>query len=243
MGEGGHLYRLTCSAVLWGVRDTANNYHLHVWGVLEVDGPHWVCHSPRCCVLPRSTLLSLQGALWGHCPKRALHFMHFPGLTTQVLLYSARAQTQMGCAFCVLPKSKQLRWPSAWQAHSQVGYVSYSLARSPLFIVPGVPREHSPRCTVCLLWGADLRFWHPWQISVAHNPRKMRLATGSQLTVWWQILSLGPSLQQPLVFCLWLWLACLSASGEGRPYAAGLLSFGNRSILCSVNAPGVTVWR
>ena len=62
-GEGGHLYRLTCSAVLWGVRDTANNYHLHVWGVLEVDGPHWVCHSPRCCVLPRSTLLSLQGAL------------------------------------------------------------------------------------------------------------------------------------------------------------------------------------
>ena len=92
-GEGGHLYRLTCSVVLWGGRDTANRYHWHVWRVLAVDGPHWVCHSPRCCVLPRSTLLSLQGALREHCSKRALHFVHFPGLTTQVLVCSARAQT------------------------------------------------------------------------------------------------------------------------------------------------------
>ena len=53
----------------------------YVWGVLTVDGPHWVCHSPRQCVLSRSTLLSLQGALQGHCSKWALHFMHFPGLS------------------------------------------------------------------------------------------------------------------------------------------------------------------
>ena len=54
-----------------------------------------------------------------------------------------------------------LSWP-CWRKYrglgGMMGYVSYSLARSPLFIVPGVPREHSPRCTVCLLWGADLRF-------------------------------------------------------------------------------------
>ena len=26
-GEGGHLFRLTCSVVLWGGRNTANKYH------------------------------------------------------------------------------------------------------------------------------------------------------------------------------------------------------------------------
>ena len=44
-GEGGHLLRLSCSVVLWGGRNTANTYHWHVWGVLTVYGPHWVCPS------------------------------------------------------------------------------------------------------------------------------------------------------------------------------------------------------
>ena len=47
-GGGGHLFRLTCSAVLWGGRNTANI--TGVWGVLAVSGPHWVCsHSLRVC--------------------------------------------------------------------------------------------------------------------------------------------------------------------------------------------------
>ena len=62
-GEGGHLFRLTCSVILWGGRDTANKYRWFVWGMLAVYGPHWVCPSSRWCVLPGSTLLSLQGAL------------------------------------------------------------------------------------------------------------------------------------------------------------------------------------
>ena len=80
-GNSGHLFRLTCSTVLRRGRDTANKYHWHVWGMLTVDGPHWVCHRPRWCVLPVSALLMLQGALQGHCPKWALHFMHSPGLS------------------------------------------------------------------------------------------------------------------------------------------------------------------
>ena len=49
-GEGGHLLRLTCSVALWGGRNTANRYHLHVWGVLTVSGPHWLCpHSRHVC--------------------------------------------------------------------------------------------------------------------------------------------------------------------------------------------------
>ena len=34
----------------------------------------------------------------------------------QVLGYSARAQTLLGCAFCTLPRSEQLRWLDASQA-------------------------------------------------------------------------------------------------------------------------------
>ena len=49
-GKGGHLFRLTCSLVLWGGRNTANKYHWHVWGVLTVSQPHWVCpRSRRVC--------------------------------------------------------------------------------------------------------------------------------------------------------------------------------------------------
>ena len=73
--------RLTCSVVLWRRRDSANKHHWRVWGVLAVDGPHYVCHSPRQHVLPGSRLISLQGALQGHCAKWALRFMHFPGLS------------------------------------------------------------------------------------------------------------------------------------------------------------------
>ena len=81
-GKSGNLFRLTCSVVLWGQRDTAKKYCWCVWRVLTVYGPHWVCHSPRQSVLPRSALLRLQGALQGHCPMWALHYeMHFPGLS------------------------------------------------------------------------------------------------------------------------------------------------------------------
>ena len=113
-GEGRHLFRLTCSVLLWGRRDTANKYHWHVWGVLAVDGPHCVCHSPRRCVLPVSTLLRLQDALQGHTPKWALHFVHCPGQSHSGLGCSARAQTQIGCGFCVFPRSKLLKKPGTW---------------------------------------------------------------------------------------------------------------------------------
>ena len=49
-GKGGHLFRLTCSVVLRGGRNTANKYHWRVWGVLTVSRPHWVCpHSQLVC--------------------------------------------------------------------------------------------------------------------------------------------------------------------------------------------------
>ena len=40
---GGHFLRLPCSVLLWGGRNTANEYHWHLWGVLTVIQSHWVC--------------------------------------------------------------------------------------------------------------------------------------------------------------------------------------------------------
>ena len=108
--EGGHLFRLTCSIVLWGGRNTANKYHWHVWGVLAVSRPHWVCPcSQRVCFhglhFSGSRLLCWNSLRW------ALGCVHFPGLShsgsgSQVL---HKGTDWVGPAFCARPRSKQLR--------------------------------------------------------------------------------------------------------------------------------------
>ena len=98
-----------------------------MWGVLMVDRPHWVCHSPRGHVLPRSTLLRLQGALRGHCPKYTLHSVHFPGLSCSGSWILHGGTDPDG--LCVLCPSKV-----------QAAYVR-----------PGVWRLHCPRWAVCLI--------------------------------------------------------------------------------------------
>ena len=200
-GKGGHLFRFTCSVVLLGRGDTTKKYRWRVWGVLTVDGPH--CHSRRWRVLPASTRLSLQGALWWHCPKWALRFRHFPSISH---------------SFCAL------RSPSS---SGERVLVKRTVPGGPCILLTcPVPAALFPRCAgraqsqvcVCLLWGADLRLWHCWQIPTAQGPRKVRLATGSLLRVWWKIRSLGLRLQQILAFHLWLLLACLSNSKDRGPY-------------------------
>ena len=78
-----------------------------------------------------------------------------------------------------------------------------------------VPATRFPWCAMSLLWGADPRLQPSWKMSTIKDPRKTWLATGSLLTVWWSMLSLGPRLQQPLAYWLWLLHTCLSAS-RGR---------------------------
>ena len=113
-GKGDHLFRLTCSVVLWGGRDTANNHHWHVWGVLAVYGPHWICQSLKQHMLPGSTLLRLQDALQGDCLKWALHFVHFPVLSCSGSRVLHKGTDSVGQVFCALPRSQQLRRPGAW---------------------------------------------------------------------------------------------------------------------------------
>ena len=132
-GEGRHLFRLTCSVLLWGRRDTANKYHWHVWGVLAVDGPHWVCYGPRWCVFPGSTLLRLQGAPPGYCPKWTLCFMHFPGLSFSGSQVLCKGTDPDGlCILC----------PSQVQATQMTGCMVGALSRWAVHLM------HLPGCSV-----------------------------------------------------------------------------------------------
>jgi len=98
-----------------------------VWGVLTVYGPHWVCPNSKWCVLLGSTLLRLQGALQGLCPKWALSLVHFPGLNCSgsqvlhkgtdlvglwVLCFSQVQEAQMtGCLASTLSQEGQVTVP------------------------------------------------------------------------------------------------------------------------------------
>ena len=130
---------------------------------------------PRQHVLPRSILPRLQGALQdpdGLC-----------------ILCPSQAQVirVTGCLASAL---------------SQVGRVSYTPPRSWPLGFSGAPLRHSIRHTVCLLWGADLRLWHSWNLWTVQDPRKMCLATGSPLRVCWKMWSLAEIAAAPCLAAL-----------------------------------------
>ena len=83
-GEGGHLFRLTCSVVLWGGRGPAHKRRWRVWGALAVY-VRTTRGLPQLAVCASgSTLLRLQGALQGRHPKWGQRLLPFPGLSAQV---------------------------------------------------------------------------------------------------------------------------------------------------------------
>ena len=134
----------------------------HVWGVRAVYGPHWVCLTLRWRVLPGSTLLRLQGAQQGHCPKQ---FHALPRSKLLRFLGTPQRQTQLGMRFCALPGSEQLRRPGVRGAHYPGGHFPrWTVCLRPLSF-PGAPPEHRVRYAVCLLWGADLGLRPSWQMS------------------------------------------------------------------------------
>ena len=87
-------------------------------------------------------------------------------------------------------------------------------------ITSPVPATQFPGCAAralsqvcCVSPLGNLRLRPSWQMSTVQDPRKTWLATGSLLTVWWMMPSLGPRLS--LALQLWLLPACLSASVGG----------------------------
>ena len=83
-GKGGHLFRLTCSVVGWGGRNTANTYRWHVWRLLTLYGLQWVCPSSQPICLP------------------CLHCSGSKSLCRELSKASPR--------FCAIPRSKLLRF-------------------------------------------------------------------------------------------------------------------------------------
>ena len=141
----GSLVQLGCGE--WGTLQTnitgvCGECSQYVWTTLAL-------HPLMMCVLSLSTLLRLQVALQGNCPRQALGFMDFLGLKCSVsgswVLH--KGTDSVGPAFCVLPTSEQLRRPGAQCARHL-------------------------RCAVCLLWGADLWLRSSWQMSTIQDPRK-----------------------------------------------------------------------
>ena len=141
-----------------GGRNTANDYHWRVWGVLAVSQPHWVCpHSPRvcfpslCCLGSRLLCSSLKQA-WVVCPSQV------SAAQVQVLRYSTKAQTRFGLRFVPFPGlSSSGDQVLGERSHPQLEAVSYRLpcpSRSVFWVYKWACLL---TCAVCLFWGAD-----PW---------------------------------------------------------------------------------
>ena len=150
--EGGHLFRLTCSVVLWRGRKISNKYLWCVGGVLTCMD--WVCPKSRWCVLPGSTLLRLQGALQGLCIlKQSLHFVHLPSLSHSGSWVLCKGIDSVGYAFCALPRSEQLRQSGVWQAHCPTWAVSLNHLPSPSHSVSQVHRRSTVSGVPCVSSG------------------------------------------------------------------------------------------
>ena len=155
-GEGGHLFRLTCSVVLWGGRNTANKYHWHVWGLLAVSQPHWV--------YPRSQYVCFPSL---HCSGSRLLCQKLseagPGL------HALPNSKPLGFRFSGTPQRRRLSWacilcPSQFQAAQVTRCLASAVAPSWMLslIASPVPAAQFSGCTagmpsqVCCIFSGEL---------------------------------------------------------------------------------------
>ena len=178
-GEGGLWFRLTCSVVLWGGRNTANKHRWHVWGVLAVSQPHWVCPCSRCVCFPRLHCSGFRLL----CREWALGCVHFPALNHSGpgSLVLHKGTDLVGLVFCAVPRSEQLRRPGAWRAHSSPVRCVLSAPWSQSLGFPGAPISGVPCISSGeLISGCDpLSGCQPSRISGS-----ILLETGSVFAVW-----------------------------------------------------------
>ena len=156
--EGGHLFRLTCSVVLWGGRYTASRYGWCVRAVLTVYGPHWVCPRSRWCALSGITLLRLQVALRGP----AFRALPRPKPLRFSFLGTPRGHRLGGACVLCPSQVRAAQVTRCWA--SALSHLAMCLNHLPIGAAwfPGAPQEHHLWCALCLLWEADLRLRPSW---------------------------------------------------------------------------------
>ena len=156
-GEGGHLFRLTCSVLQWGGRNTASKPHWRVWGVLAVSQPQWVCPAHGVCAFMFYAAQAL-GCSAGELSEAGPGLRVLPGLSCSGSGSRAlhKGADSVGPAFCALPRSEQLSRPGAWQSQSPPGGEGIS-SPPPSHMLGFLGGSKSAVSGVlCVLWGADL---------------------------------------------------------------------------------------
>ena len=149
------FFRLPCSVVLWGGRNTASKC---LRGVIVVSQPHWVCPLSRCVCFP-----SL------HCSGSSLLCRELseagPGLHAlprskplRFRFSGTRQRPRLGWASVLCPSQvRAAQVTRYWQAQlPPVGGCIISLPLSQLLSFLGVQWARLLRCAMCLFWGADV---------------------------------------------------------------------------------------
>ena len=168
------FFRLTCSVVLWGGRNTANKYHWHVWEVLAVSPPHWICsHSQRMCFpsLHCSGSSSLFQELSEAGP--GLHALpRSKPLRFRFLGILQRRRLGWACVLCPSQvQAAQVTRCLASVVTCSWGYVLLPPPSQALGFL-GVQWACLLRCAVCPFWGADLWLRPSRRMSTVQNPKK-----------------------------------------------------------------------
>ena len=238
-GEGGHLFRLTCSVVLGGGRGTTNinglcgeclqcmdhtGFATAQGGVcflgLHCLGSRVLCRAlsqvdPVFPAYPRSKPLRFSRTLQGNRPHWRCFFVPLPGPSSSDDQKLGECTVLGG--LCILITPLVLATPCYLATPCHLGFL-------------GAPREQHLRYAVCLLWGADAN--HPAsQEDVVRNWVPAHSLVEDAISG--ALIAAAPCLLALAVTCLPL---CLQ-QGRGL-HAASLLSFGIHSIPCSASGPG-----
>ena len=156
-GEGGHLFRLICSIVLWGGRNTANKYHWRMRGMLAMSGPHWVCPTHGVCAFPVYTAQA-PGCSAGELSKAGtgLHALLRSKPLRFRFLGTPQKQTRLGLCFVPFPGLSTSGDQMLGEHTLPGGQCILSPPQSQLHGFLGAQPEHHLRCAMCLLSGTDL---------------------------------------------------------------------------------------
>ena len=152
-----------------------------------------------------SILLRFQVARQGYCPKWALHFLHFPGLSYSISGFRVHCKgiDSVACAFCALSMSQGLRHLGVWLAHYPKWAMHLNHLLGPGYSVSWICCESIFSGVSCVSSGGLISCDPPGRCQSSRTPGRhsQQLADCSQFVGGCQSLGLR------LPFAFWLWLS------------------------------------